>query len=236
MNKGRAIVIVVAIAAGLSGIAWQRSALSDLREENRRLRDHTAAAERMARENGDIPQLRVENEEIRTLRTETRDLHKLRNEVRQLREQVKGLAQVRNENQRLRISASRTNTATTSAAVQPPVTLDQVSFMGMETPEATLQSFLWAVRQEDIQTFRNCLTPERQAEMASRSEDMIREYVKGLKSQMNGLRIAARKDVSADEVQLGLLIYAENLEPHAESKAALSFKRIGNQWRLDVAP
>jgi len=235
MNRALKITVGLLCASALVAVLLRQIALSKARSEHEALETASQEAQRLIRENADMERLRAENREIEALRNETRDLHKLRNEVRQLREQAKGLAQVQSENQRLKATVvTRTNATTPAAAAQPLTTLDQVSYFGMDTPEATLQSFLWAVRQEDVRVFRNCLTPERQKEMESQSEEQIRVKMREMKSQFKGFQVAAKKEVSVNEVQLGLQFFVEGQQE--QPKAALPFKRISYEWKLDVAP
>ena len=223
----------VLCAAAPAVVLLHRAALSTARSENQALQRASQEARRLMRENAGMDRLRAENREIGPLRNETRELHKLRNEVRQLREQAKGLAQVQSENQRLKAAvAPRTNAPTPVATLQPLTTLDQVSYLGMETPEATLQSFLWAIRQEHVHAFRNCLIPEKQKEMESQTEEQIRANMREMKRRFKGFRIDAKKEVSADEVQLGVQFYEEQ----EETKMALPLKRIAYEWKLDLAP
>ncbi len=233
MKGLRKIAAWVLCAVALAAVLLQRAALSKAGAENQTLQSESGEAQRLMRENAGIEQLRAEDREIETLRHETRELHKLRNEVRQLREQVKGLPQVQSENQRLKaVVASRTNATTPVATSQSPTTLDQVSYLGTETPEATLQSFFWSIRQEHVQAFRNCLTPERQKEMESLGEEQLRARMKEMKRSFKGFQIVAKREVSANEVQLGLQFYAENQQD--QSKFALPFKRLAYEWKLDV--
>jgi hypothetical protein len=233
MKRVLKIAVGILCAAALTAVLLRQTVLSNARSENQALQSASQEAQRLAVQNADMERLRAENREIEALRAETRDIHKLRNEVRQLREQAKGLAQVQSENQRLKgMMGSRTNTTPPVATSQPLTTLDQVAYLGLETPEATLQSFLWAVRQENVQAFRNCLTPERQKEIESQSEEEIRAKMKEMKSQFKGFQIAAKKEISTDEVQLGLQVSVENQQE--QPKTALTFKRIDYQWKLDA--
>jgi len=233
MKRTLKIMVGLLCACALVAVLLQQTALSKVRSENADLQRARVEAQRLAVENADMERLRAENREIEALRAETQDIHKLRNEVRQLREQAKALAPVQSENQRLKATvAARTNSGASVAAPQPLITLDQVAYFGVDTPESTLQSFFWAVRQENVQVFRNCLTLERQKEMESLSEEQIRAKMKEMKSQFKGFQIAAKKEISADEVQLGLQVYLENQQE--QPKTALTFKRIHYEWKLDA--
>jgi len=221
------------LAAAMGGVLLQHNALSTARTENQRLRNEQVEAARLAQENGEIERLRAENQELAKLRKEVTELHKLRNETRQLRGQTEALPSLQAENRRLKASAaSPTDPPRPALDSQPPITIEQAAFAGMATPEATLQSFLWAIRQEDIQAYRTCLTPEQQKEMESRGEEQIRTNMRGAKGHLKGFRIAAKKQVSAEEIQLGVQAYGGD----EEQLMALPFKRIGNEWKLDLNP
>jgi TolA-binding protein len=230
MSRARAILFALATVAALGTVAWRQSALSDLRTENQRLRKHTADAEQMTRQNGDIARLRAENQELQTLRNETRDLHKLRNEIRQLREQAKGLPSVRTENERLRAAKARA-TPQSAAAVdsRPSFTLDTLSFAGYATPEATLQTMFWAAKQGDFDAAMKCFSDEARKEMVGESPEDVRRGMEEMVKRFQGLRIAARRVISADEIQLGIQLSQGNDTPEEET---IPFKLVGGEWRL----
>jgi len=223
---------ILALAAlGLSSVLLRQKALSTVRAENQRLTTATEEVRRLASENASIARIRAENQELQTLRAETRDLHKLRNEVRQLREQAKGLPGVRAENERLRASVSRS--ATKSAPTPdstPSITLNTLSFAGYGSPEATLQSFFWAMKQGNVDALMRCFTEEARKEMGEEFAEDMQRGMQDMLKRFKGLRIAARKVVSENEIQLGVQLSMEGDD--APDDQAIRFKLVGGEWRL----
>lgn len=226
-----AVVLVVVVFA----FFFQRRALNEVFLERQRLRADSEAAVRLARENRDIERLRQENREIDGLRTANRDLYKLRNDVHLLRDQVKELAGLRAENERLRAAgARRASNATPSTEARPWLTADQLSFAGHATPEATLQTLFWAVKQGDVESIKKCFTPETQKKMAEQPADELRDEMERMSKRIQGIRVAARKVVSGGEIHLGAQINVGDRETPDE--VAFPFKLVGGEWRLDGAP
>ena len=231
MSRARTMIFALATVAALGTVAWRRSALSDLRADNQRLTTASEEAKRLASENAAISRIRAENQELQTLRNETRDLHKLRNEVRQLREQAKGLPSVRVENERLRASVSRSAAKNTPVVdSRPSFTLETLSFAGYATPEATLQTMFWAAKQGDLDAAMKCFSDEARKEMVGESPEDARRGMEEMVRRFKGLRIAARKVVSENEVQLGVQLSMEGSD--APDEQTIRFKLVGGEWRL----
>ena len=223
------------LAAAVGGVVLQGNALRRVRSENETLLSQRQEIQQLGNQNASLDLLRTENQEREALRRQVAELHKLRNQVRQLREQTKGLPKEQLENQRLRAAAVSQKNAHAAASEAPrPMTLDQVSYFGRDTPEAALQSFLWAVRQGNVEVLRKCLTPEKQHELETQSVEQIRAKMKEMTNRFAQFRIAAKKQVSGDEVQLGLEFYIEGKKQPDEG--AIPFKRSAYEWKLDLAP
>jgi hypothetical protein len=148
---------------------------------------------------------------------------------------VKELAAVRAENERLRgAGALRTSNGALSAEARPWLTADQLSFAGYATPEATLQTLFWAVKQGDVESTKKCFTPETQKKMTEQPADDLRGEIERMSKRFQGIRVAARKVVSGEEIHLGAQINVADRETPDE--AAFTFKLIDGAWRLDGAP
>jgi myosin heavy subunit len=216
---------------GLGSVLLQQRSLSNFRTENQRLTTASEEAERLKSENAAISRIRAQNQELQTVRAETRDLHKLRNEVRQLREQTKGLPSVRTENERLRGSTSRSAMRNAPPAGPPQTfTLEDLRFAGYATPEATLQTMFWAMKQGDIDAVQKCLSDEARKEMGEESPEDVRRGMEAMAKQFKGLRIAARKVISPNEMQLGVQMSNEGNDTPDEQ--SIPFKLVGGEWRL----
>src|SRR2546427_712843 len=87
--------------ACLVAIAVQSSRLSELRQQNRQLREVSHSLEPLREQNAEFQRLSAAKAELEQLRKDHQELLRLNNEVVQLREQVKELAALQAENQRL---------------------------------------------------------------------------------------------------------------------------------------
>src|SRR5207247_2659168 len=125
----------------------QWSAISQLRLENRALREEIQAMAQAAKRDTANTQA-AQNEELGGLRAAAQEVRKLRNEVSQLRAQRSELEPLRDENQRLKTAPIRSVSSAVQITQQPEYfARENWIFAGYATPEATLQSFLWAMRE-----------------------------------------------------------------------------------------
>jgi hypothetical protein len=86
------------------------------------------------------------------------ELLKLRNQVSQLTRQRDELAGAGRENERLKAQvASR---ATNGPASSGYIRKAEAKFSGYDTPEHTLESFLWAVQKRDFEAWLDTMAPE----------------------------------------------------------------------------
>lgn len=234
--KASLVVLFVVTLGGVGGIALQQHSLAQLRSENLQLREKARAADRLRQENSELASLRDTHAELIRLREETRDLHRLRNEIRRLTEQATELPALRTENASLRSASSVRSDGNVQerSSAATALTLDQMKPLGTATPEATLQTFFWAVREADHATLLNCLTPDAQARISTRSGDQLDTDLQNLRTQLRSLRVAARKQVAADLIELGVEVFPDGAD--APETVSLPFQRSDNEWRLDFAP
>ena len=232
------ILCALLLAGAVTGALVQRSALSRVRADNRQLREQGIEAQRLARENANVGQLRQVNHEVENLRNETRDLHKLRNEVRQLREQKPELDKLRSENQRLRARTHAAGGPTSRGSnARPEVTKEMLADGGWGSPEAAIQTFFWAIRESNAQKIRACFSEEAGRNILDQSDEEVLADVTHMMDTFTGFQIVAKKVVSADEIKIGIrVIQATGQGESASTDMALPFKRVGNEWKINVGP
>jgi hypothetical protein len=113
----------------------------------------------------------------------------------------------------------------------------QVTFTGCATPEATLQSIVWAAIKGDSDKAFACLSPEAQADMNNKPNGR-RKFNADIKrngQQLNGLQIIARKTLAADKVELKFKLDAadpSNNGEHIPVFLIAPFVKIGGEWKL----
>jgi len=189
-------------------LAVQRRAISQTRAANETLRERNATAPAI------IPaeSSHGSSEEIEALQTANRDLPKLRNEVRKLREEKRELEKLQTENERLAASlkASPKSSAPPLSEAEGFVLKQTWSKAGFATPEATVQTFFWAIANKDVTALAECVTGDARKSM---EEELQRSAAGGGKpfeehfgplAKMQGFRIAEKKQLSDDKVELSI--------------------------------
>lgn len=133
------------------------------------------------------------------------------------------------------IVAAGTATVTISrfnARAKPPA----YAFAGYATPEATIQSSIWAGSVGDFNKFLEGCTPEQVArfrnKMAGKSDDAIRREAIAWAGALTGYQITQKEIVSDSEVHLHI-----SAPPSAEGlrngDVTVIMKKSGTEWKQD---
>jgi hypothetical protein len=200
------MLLGVALVAFVVAVGLQRNAISRTRTANEALRQPFAAPTIVASDAAPVA-----DEEIEALQTANRDLPKLRNEVRKLRDDKRELEKLQSENQRLAatlMAAPKTSAPPLSEA-EGFVLKQTWSKAGFATPEATVQTFFWAIANKDITALAECVTGDERKSMEREMQRSIAEG-KSLEDQfeplakMQGFRIAEKKQLSENKVELSI--------------------------------
>jgi hypothetical protein len=238
MKRFFQLIVAGLLLVSLAVHVVERRRIAGLRQVNEGLRDELAAAKHLI-DAKSSDQRGPSNEELERLRAEAREVHNLRNEVSQLRASVKEADRLRAENHQLRPAgkplqaAPSTGVAAASAVTSPEgyYAKENWAFTGYATPEAALQSVIWAMREGDTRTFLASLTPEEvarvQEEWGNKSEAQISADAKRGTDKISGIRILESKTLSEDEVVLSL--YAAGGEDKVQK---ISMKRYGAEWKM----
>ena len=196
----KSFITLLLAACVLVAFAWQGKTLAHLRKQNELLFQTREETARLALENEELPKLRAANTDSQTGAKST-DLLRLRNEVRQLRAQQPALDRLQVENGRL--------AAEISAGITTPQKLSEMEgFMakeswsnaGFDTPEAAVQTLLWAIREGDLARMAECMTSrERQYFLRLTEQGHEQERERTLSefqelTQGSGLRIVSRPE------------------------------------------
>ena len=226
-------LLVVALAIGaFSGMRHIKA----LQARSAAIEVQKAEVARLNAENIHIDKLLKENEEATQLREESRDLHKLRNEVRQLREQVNQLPGLREENQKLktRLSASSNGGSSLSQASVSSLVFSQMENVGQATPEATVQSWFWAIREVDRDALIQFSLPKAVEQQGFlKSQEPLERMAKEMSAKVVSIRIPSKKQISEKEVQIAVIF---DTEDGTESGLAFTLKKIGRDWKVSSIP
>lgn len=217
-----------ALVAAILTAGWQRSAISRTRAANDILRQQTAQSVA-------APQsLQTHSDEIDALQEANRELPKLRNEVRRLRDEKREFETLQAENERLAaaLKGAPKMVAPHMSEAQGFVLREKWAHAGFATPEATIQTFFWAIAQRDVKTWAECMSGSNREKI----EQQLRESGDGMRkqferefaelAQIQGFRIAERKQIAEDKVELGLQAAAGGrLMP-------MPLRRLNGEWKL----
>jgi hypothetical protein len=224
----------LSLAGLIVAVGLQKLAISNARQENQAARQIQAEALQLAGENQSVPELRQDTQPLDDLRLANQDLLKLRNEVRQLRAQIADVEELRRDNQRLASTIKTLSSGKTPrlSDMEGYVPKETWSHSGFATPEAALQTFLWAVREGRIQAVAECMSPESphfEAGFARKSEEEQKKSLQedlGQLVKTGGYRLVDREEAADDKVVLGIQAVAGGLV------AKVVLRRFGNEWKF----
>ena len=160
------------------------------------------------------------------------ELLRLRNQVSQLSMRQRELAGVETENARLRaqVEMALTN-ATTKVAPQGFIRKANARNLGYATPEATLETFFWAMQNRDFGRLVESCTPEvaakfkRDLERGGKSEKEFIDII----DRIGGFYIVERTVVREDFVELTVVM----LRGNDAKSSPMQFQRINGEWKSE---
>jgi hypothetical protein len=109
------------------------------------------------------------------------------------------------------------------------------AFAGFATPEASVESVLWAAKAGDLEKFPAGIVPQEMERfnnrMAGKSADQIKRETMAWAAALTGYQITQKEVISEDEVHVHLLARpsANSLQ---DGRAILIMKRVGNEWKF----
>ena len=230
MKRWPALAALIVLIAAL---AWNEKTLGVLRGDHDRLRADSQEANRLRGENQALAAARPSDPSRLSL-ADKRELMRLRNEVGRLRASHSESARLLAENARLQAALE-------AAKERPAQQADARGFLGREqwsnagfgSPEATVQTFFWAIRDENLEEMVKCFLPEEAAELArqidptnpQRRKEMVASL--GNLARLRGLRVADRAPAEEGKVVLGIQAVNGGEIMH------IRLKQAEGAWKLD---
>jgi len=213
---------VVAVAV----VLFRQSTVARLREEQTALAGDGGEVSRLTRENDEMRLLHGGGEEAAKLREANRDLPKLRNEARQLRRKLDEFNALKAENERLHAQQAAMASGKLTAAHPPGfVGRNQLFDAGLATPEAALQTTIWAWSQGNFDRMLQCMTSDGGKDFKQELEKNHDEMAK-LGAALPGYRIVETNAPSADEVIFKVELMSD------EEGTPMHVRRVGNEWKV----
>lgn len=221
------IGITIGLAAGLVVQAIRYSALRKANQQLElriaELRTQLAAPDQPAAPVASTGITEEEHIELLRLRNQAAQLRTATNELQQLRAQVSQLR------------ASRQTTGASGAAdadaAGEVVSREAWSFAGYATPEAALQSILFATTQGDHNAFVASLSPEEAQRVSEQSEgktpEQLSEKCRRQTEKVTSYHIIDRDEVSADEIVLVVYMAGED-----KKVLPMQMRKVGQEWKF----
>lgn len=204
LTKVQAGVLSALVLAGVTTpIVLQHQALARARAESDSLRAEAGAAASLREANEQLSNQLAAAKAAQVLAaSQERELLKLRNEAGRLRQQAAESARLQQQLTQLKASRSSRPAAAPSGGDEMVLTKDSLAFAGYGSPEAALQSGLWALTKADFKTLLGSLTPAASKQLGpllqSGSEALIKaQFPFNVLSRSTALRVV-RKDVVSD--------------------------------------
>jgi hypothetical protein len=224
------LTAVLVLLVMIGGVVTLQSAIKDARTEQQELSKTGADAGAMA-ESKDGSRPTGVSDEVLRLREANKDLPKLRNEVRQLRRQADEMAKLRADNERLK------NALKPGARQYPPDFVRRGALIdaGQATPEATVQTFFWAMTQGNVSRIKDCMSAEDVAKLAQQSDEKLKEETAMVGKAIPGFRIAEKHDISPGEVEMKIEVMpgVDGDIGMDGAERPVKLKRVGNEWKLE---
>jgi RNA polymerase sigma factor (sigma-70 family) len=226
------IASALVVAGVVTPLVLQHLSLVKLREQNQALQQQGELAAQLSTENARLSNLVAQASSART-QDDARlsELLRLRGEVGLLRKLTNELGRLKEENR--------------SPAVTPQpeavVPKESWAFAGYATPEAALQTVMWAMKQGDVTTFLASLSPEMQKSLAQqfggKPENEIAAQLSQEVAPVAALRLD-RQEVAADGAVTFTLVSEQhdNGAVRTSERAVLTFRNVGGEWKEVSVP
>jgi hypothetical protein len=153
---------------------------------------------------------------------------RLRAQVTRLTARKRELAGVVEESERLKAQLATNSAAAGGLPVPGYVRRAQAMFLGYSTPENTMQSWLWAIQNQDsakmLQAFS---TDEAQGLQARMGPDSVKRIFKDLEI-LPGLAVQSRQNFPDGSVELEVY-----LVPNLPSQKVRLHQDLNGEWKMD---
>jgi RNA polymerase sigma factor (sigma-70 family) len=225
---------VISVAAPLA-VHYQSQA--DLRAKDGLLREHEEQLSALAEENQRLSNAVASERHAATLANQNNDeLLKLRGEVGVLRQQKQEWDRMKAELAAERMS--QTNVTSEQPKLQPIPRADW-AFAGYDTPEAALESVVWAMSRGDTKAFLASFTPQERRVIEQRfsgmTENEIAQQMARGAGAINELSFDSKKVSSDGAVTFAIVEHDSHRgDQRLIDSVVLSFQNIGGQWKLSM--
>jgi type II secretory pathway component PulJ len=228
------LLLVAPFAALTIGLAIEHQARLRLAAQHQALEQQLARMNALAAENQQLSnRLAQAGSPDRLPPAAFTELLRLRGEAAILRSQKQGLEGNRKENDQIHVALSNYLATTTEGNAHPATNYwpqDSWINAGYGTPEATLQTMLWALNNGDVSNFMTSIAPDRLKEL---SDDLTKKSASEISADManelydlKSVRLLSEESPDANT----MLLQLECMKMDAPDTVTMVMERIGGQW------
>jgi hypothetical protein len=219
------VVLSLLCLAGVAAVLAQRRQLSSLHSEQQRIVGQLNAA---AEASAQAPAAGREPEDSSSLVAASPELLRLRSEVNRLNDRLRSLAGVSNEHARLEAQLAQRQTNDGSGIALPPgyIRKSKARLAGYNTPEDTLETFLWALQNRDAVTLRQTLSAAMAQGMGLPAPGEPTEAFFSALTKVPGLAILNRRSQPDGAVEMEVTIAP------GTPAAWFRLQLIDGQWKI----
>src|ERR1051326_52097 len=225
MKRRIAILLLTFLCAGLLWATWSKGRqLGELRaKESELLASAPAGSENLVAPAETTP---VSSGAQPAENPNTPELLRLRAEVNRLMRRKQELSSAVAENRRLKSQLASIGSNSKSSLGADYIRKANAQNRGYTTPQAALETFLWAARSKNLTNFLDAFTPGAASEMQRSIQDDPETFFKEIDA-MPGLRVIQTKRITPDHVRFVL-----EMIPGADPMP-IDLKLTNGQWKLE---
>jgi hypothetical protein len=225
-------ILVVTLAAATlvaaGAFALQQRRLDELRSERERMSRSVPKSEPESDLVLSTPRAPSTASALDLTPDEKIELMQLRDRVSTLRERQRALAAVSNVHSDLRVQWIAASNLASGRLPADYIRREQARFLGGGTPEAVIESFLWAIQHRDTNALAAILEPRSwariQSDFQQRDPNVFFQSVEA----MPGMRIAGSKALSDEYVELKIEVVP------GQEPMPIHLRRIDGTWRIQM--
>jgi RNA polymerase sigma factor (sigma-70 family) len=232
MSKTKLGIAVLVAGCMTIPLAMQHRTQASLREEISRLRQQLDSAVPAVAANQILPTADTNAPTMSA--DEFKELLKLRGEVGLLREQAREQKTANSRGPTDQSAAPQMSTGGSKLASRSFVPRSELAFAGYASPEAALESVLWAENQTNVVSYLASLVPDAQQ---SEQDRLQKEFINGVAQPffrtgnlVTGFQLLETNRISDDEIALTFFMGGRG------GTIKLPAKRIGDEWKMYVGP
>ena len=159
------------------------------------------------------------------------ELLELRSEVTRLTQRRQSLANVKAENEQLRMKLASRATNAAPGTLLPPgfIRKSQAQMVGYNSPQDALQSFLWAVQHRDFNTVLQSFTPEAAQNMQAQVQqrgNSVDDFFRGT-AALVGMALVEQKQLPDGSIE-GKVQFG----PTDAAPQSVVFRLVNGQWKV----